>query len=308
MGPMPAVNEPTAPPPGFADVLRTAVEERGLGLDRLREHLEQRGVSISVATLSYWQTGRSRPERRSSLEALPHLEEVLGLPHGSLHEPLTVPAQRRRRRPVQDLEAVWPEESRTAVLSRLDTRWDAELDRVSVHDRLWVGPDGRQQSLVVRQVLRARTEGPDRCVVMHCQDDVAVGLPAIRALRGCTPGRTAEDAATGVVATELLFGRALRPGQTVVIEYETVPSDVGPHEPGYSRRLRLPATEYLLEVHFSADAVPACVEAVRSDGTAAALEPDPEHGVHLVVGPERAGSVPGSFGIRWAWDGCRSEA
>ena len=54
----------------FAGVLREAVRERGLSLERLRSELSGHGVRVSVATLSYWQTGRSRPERATSLAAI----------------------------------------------------------------------------------------------------------------------------------------------------------------------------------------------------------------------------------------------
>lgn len=290
-------------PSDFSYILRTAVERRGLGLERLRDHLEQRGVSISVATLSYWQSGRSRPERKSSLAALPHLEQVLGLPSGSLHTPLAAPVPRRRRSPVEGLDTLWPEASRARVLQQLDTRWDAELDRISVHDRLQIGPDRRQQSLVVRQVMRARVNGPDRRVVMHCHDDATAGLPEIRALRGCTVGRTASDIHGGVVAAELLFLRPLRRGQTVVTEYEVVTEGPGPCELAYTRRLRLPATDYLLEVQFDAAAVPERCEAVTGDGLLTELELDPAHGVHVVGDEQMAGSV----GIRWQWPGTATE-
>ncbi|UUZ58482.1 hypothetical protein [Nocardioides sp. B-3] len=68
----------------FADELRRAIDRRGLGLERIRDHLDQRGVSVSVATLSYWQSGRSLPGRKASIAAIPHLEEVLALDRGSL--------------------------------------------------------------------------------------------------------------------------------------------------------------------------------------------------------------------------------
>ncbi|UMP02011.1 hypothetical protein [Amycolatopsis sp. EV170708-02-1] len=45
----------------FPRALDRAITESGLGLDRIRHRLAQQGVRISVATLSYWRTGRSRP-------------------------------------------------------------------------------------------------------------------------------------------------------------------------------------------------------------------------------------------------------
>lgn len=45
---------------------------------------------VSVATLSYWQTGRSRPERATSLAAIGP-EQVLGVPRGHLRRPSRLP-------------------------------------------------------------------------------------------------------------------------------------------------------------------------------------------------------------------------
>ncbi|MGW5741466.1 XRE family transcriptional regulator, partial [Amycolatopsis sp. NPDC003861] len=68
----------------FDAALRAAIRARGLSLDRLREHLRTRGVSVTTATLSYWQSGRSRPRRRDSVHGLRQLEAVLEVPAGSL--------------------------------------------------------------------------------------------------------------------------------------------------------------------------------------------------------------------------------
>ncbi|WP_162599931.1 helix-turn-helix domain-containing protein [Nocardioides solisilvae] len=286
----------SAPAAGFADVLRDAIERRGLGLERIRDHLAQRGVSLSVATLSYWQSGRSRPERKSSLAALPHLERVLEVPPGTLHASLGVTHTRRRRAPVVDLDALWPGSRHERVLARLDATWDTELDRLSVHDRLVVGADRRQSSLVVRQVLRARGDGPDRRVVLHFHDDTAATPPRIRALRGCTLGRTASDAERGVVGSELLFLRPLLRGETVVLEYELASPDHGPLESAYGRKFRTPTTDYLLEVEFAARALPTSCSTMGEPDEQVPLALDPAHRVHLV------GSGLSTAGIAWSWD------
>jgi hypothetical protein len=80
----------------FAAALRAAIRARGLGLDRIRYRLRSRGVSISLATLSHWQSGRCRPERSESLLALAHIEEVLEVPPGSLIHLLGPPRSRTR--------------------------------------------------------------------------------------------------------------------------------------------------------------------------------------------------------------------
>lgn len=279
----------------FADTLRRAVEGRGLGLERIREHLEQRGVSVSVATLSYWQSGRSTPGRKSSIAALPQLEDVLGLEPGALR--LTLPQHRdrgRRCRPL-DLGVVWPEPPQARVLRRLDTSRDLELDRVSLHDVLVVDADRRLASMTVRQTLRACTDGPDRRVVLHCHDDADAALPEIRAVQGCRLGRVEHDP-SGVLGAELLFLEPLRRGQTVVLEHQLVARAAGPREREYTRRLRVPMRQYLLEVAFSAAAAPASCWAVVGEEERP-LDLDPDHRVHLVDTDGTAGRT----GIRWSW-------
>ena len=288
----------------FAATLRSAIEERGLGLERIKDRLDTRGVRISVATLSYWQSGRSQPERKSSLAALPHLEEVLDLERGALRRALAVPRERGRRCAVQDLATVWPEPPQTAVLRRLDTTWDAELERVSLHDVITMGPDRTQRSLQVREVLRARVDGPDRRVVLNRQDDPAAAPPEIRPRRGCLLGRMVLDDVAGVVGAELEFLQPLRRGQSVVVEYDVVTGPPHPREREFTRRLRLPMRQYLLEVRFDRDALPASCTRIAGTQEVARLELDPAYAVHLLDTDAEAGTT----GIRWRWPGDPSPA
>lgn len=281
----------------FADELRLAIDRRGLGLERIRDHLDQRGVSVSVATLSYWQSGRSLPGRKASIAAISHLEDVLALERGHLRRTLPLTRERPRRCVVRDLDDLWPDPGHAEVLHRLDTRWDAELDRVTLHDVLRLGADRRQHSLTVRQVMRARSDGPDRRVVMHCQDDISVGLPEFRAIQGCELGRVERSVEHGVAGAELLFHRPLARGETVVVEYEFVALDVGPLESEYTRRLRMPMREYLLQVEFHPDALPATAIAFTDDHESV-IDLDPSHRGHLA----HTDATPGTTGIRWTWD------
>lgn len=286
----------------FAEALRSAISRRGLSLERIQDHLGERGVSISVATLSYWQSGRSEPSRKASLAALPHLESVLGLSTGDLSDALPASRERPRRASVPALDVVWPEAPATAVLDRLDTRWDAELDRLTVHDVLRVGADRRQEVLAVRQAMRARCDGPDRRVVLHAQDDATAGLPELRAVRGCRLGRVERDVEAGIVGAELVFFHPLRRGETVIFEYELVSPTPGPAETEYTRRLRLPMREYLLVVEFHPAALPDSVVAV-SAGQKRPVHLDETHRAHLL----HADSTPGLTGIHWSWASAPAE-
>lgn len=280
----------------FAHTLRHAIDLRGLALERVRDHLAQRGVLVSVATLSYWQSGRSQPGRKASMAAIPHLEEVLALDPGTLLQTLPATRDRMRRTPARELDVLWPEPSRIDILGRLDTRWDADLDRVTLHDVLRIGPDRRQVGLTVRQLLRARVDGPDRRVVMHSQDDATAPLPTIEVVQGCRLGRVERSHQDGVVGAELVFFRPLRRGETVIVEYQLASPSPGPMDTEYVRRLRSPMREYLLEVEFDPDALPSSVLGF-TEQRQGPVELDPSHRCHLA----HTDATPGTTGITWSW-------
>ncbi|RZQ63330.1 transcriptional regulator [Amycolatopsis suaedae] len=80
----------------FAAALRAAIRARGLGLERIRYRLRAQGVPVSLATLSYWQSGRCQPERPGSIAALRCLEQLLEVPPGSLVRLLGPPRRAHR--------------------------------------------------------------------------------------------------------------------------------------------------------------------------------------------------------------------
>ncbi len=280
----------------FADTLGRAIDQRGLSLERIRAHLDERGAPVSVATLSYWRSGRSAPGRTSSLVTLRHLEHVLGLEDGALTSKLPATPGRARRQQLRELESLWVEEPPALVLGRLDTRWDAALDRVMLHDRLRIGADRRHVSLTVRQALRARTDGPDRRVVAHQQDDATGTLPRLEAVRGCRTGRVERDRDGGVIGVELLFGQPLRRGEIVIVEYELTWDGPGPADVAMTRRLRAPLRELLTEVEFDPEAPPQSVTAFTPERERA-VATDLDHRATVAY----TGSDTGTVGIRWSW-------
>jgi len=290
-----------SPDPGFADTLRAAVATRGLSLDRIRDHLARRGVTLSLATLSYWQTGRSRPERRTSLAAVGHLEDVLELVPGTLSE-LLEPPVRGSRREDGTISAFWPVPSVIDdVVGGVDTRWDSRLTRISQHDRVTVGPERGERSYVSRQVLRAEEDGPDRWVVILHLDEHDRPLPLIRPLHNCRLGRVVTRPADGLLVAELLFRAPLRKGQTVITEHELVNQAPYPLATNYQRKFRRPVHEYVLEVTFDAAALPrTCTRVVQeADGTRQTS------GVRLDEGNSVLGVAlkfgPGCYGFEWVW-------
>ena len=63
----------------FATLLDRALRSRRMTLAGLSRRLEGLGSPVSIAALSYWRSGQRRPERGTSLDALAHIEQILGL-------------------------------------------------------------------------------------------------------------------------------------------------------------------------------------------------------------------------------------
>ncbi|QNE23177.1 XRE family transcriptional regulator [Kribbella qitaiheensis] len=266
--------------------------------------MRAQGVSVSLATLSYWQSGRSRPERRESMTAVELLEGVLELPAGRLIASLGPPRRRGRwlsTVPVSpEVAAFWPRPDAVEdAVSEVDIRWDERLTRISQHDRVFVSADGGERSYHSRQVLRAEADGPDRWVVIMHLDEHDRPLPTIRPLRHCRLGRTVLRPADGLLVAELMFDRPLRKGETVITEHELENSAPYPPADNYERKFRLPVREFVLEICFDPARLPvSCVRYSRLDAAdeiAQQVEPSGSvHGVALNFGP-------GRYGFRWDW-------
>ncbi|MEU6409314.1 hypothetical protein [Microbispora sp. NPDC046933] len=248
----------------FERALRAAIRARGLSLDRLHSRLRERGVDVSLSSLSYWQRGRSRPERAASLAAVRELEGILSLPEYALIGLLGPPRPRGRR----------PE---TLIV-------------LSHHEQVVVGA-GRRHRVSARVVLRAAAPGVDRYVVAH--------PPGTRLLRTecCRPGRGGDDG-TGPL-TELIFPHPLAPGETHVVEYVTAVAAAD----RYDRRLRDPVEQHLVQVRFTGGRLPVrCFHTWSPDASApprdaGELRVDACGTAHLVD----TGARPGVRGIRWEW-------
>ncbi|MET9543751.1 helix-turn-helix transcriptional regulator [Streptomyces sp. NPDC006627] len=291
----------------FDEALRTAIRARGLSLDRLRARLAERGIQVSVASLSNWQRGRCRPERAPSLRAVRALEQILGLPRESLVTRLGPPRPRGRwARQVpgalsyRDLCPVPGSVGR--LLGQIEQTADGKLEWLGCHERFRVGPDHEERSVHTRLVFRARTDGVDRHVVVHHNE---LGrLPDVRHGAYCRTGRVRTDPDAGVTAVELLFERPLQRGETYVIEYGFGYREDGPPTDFYQRWFRFPAHAYLLQVQFDPAALPArCYRAWQPNVSTPAdhlteLRLSSRHNVHLADTLLR----PGIHGIRWEWD------
>ncbi len=286
----------------FAAALRMAIAARGLALERIRYRLSQRGYDLSVATLSYWQSGRSRPERATSLAALGTLEEILQVPRGSLAAKLPTSRQRDQRQNsgLPGGHADFVEDARILdhLAKQLGLTWTEGLRRVSAQDLVEIGADRTIVSHVVHELIQATEEGLDRIAVGFVEEDRAV-CPYVTALRNCRVGRAIEAPQESAYVGELLLERPLRQGESILVEYQV--SFIGQRSPAtwWARGCLEGQRQVHLQITFDRGAIPVAAEEVAIiDGV--------EQATPIIIAGTTLAALwmdvgPGAFGLRWTW-------
>ncbi|OXM45273.1 hypothetical protein [Amycolatopsis alba] len=287
----------------FSKALSRAIDHSGLGLGRVKERLARAGVSISTTTLSYWRTGRTRPERPESLRAVALLEELLGLPAKSLldllHRPEDdLPAFRR----LVGWDRLWdPREPVLSVLHSFESSDEPSLMLLSLHESLHIGTDRALTRQRVREVVRA-TDEPVQTRVVVLRGCAPGSPPRLSATRYCVPGRTEVLPDQALIVSELVSDRLLAPGETAIFEYEFEYTDGVPDD-RYDRRFRHSMPEHLLEIHFAPEAMPERCHSYRLDHASG-----PERDVTDVPLSTLSPAItftsavrPGIRGMSWTW-------
>lgn len=296
----------TSRPTPFAAALRTAVEASGLGLENIQQRLHERGVEVSIATLSYWQSGNRVPGRKSSQVVVAHLETLLGLPPRSLR--VLVPAPRPRGPIRQESAALVPQFAEREAVRRIAEKVQCAnsgrfLTRISQHDVVRIDAAHRLESIRIRIVARADVDGLTCIGVTQFFEDRTAGTPQITVHSGATISARYCDTEHRVLGTELHFARPLARGDTVVLDYEITAEGPGPRDTSYDASCARPIREYVVEVHFPTDHLPEWVEAYQRPN-----HPSLERRRHRVEVDElgHAHSVvldcaPGTTGIGWSY-------
>lgn len=292
----------------FDAALRTAIRSSRLSLERIQHRLHTCGTPVSITALSYWQSGRRRPERPDSLLALRELERVLSVPDGSLSALLGPPRPRgRTRQAVSDappLSSLWAEnESAEELLTKIDTTQDGQLTRLSHHDVVHVDRHGNLTKIGTRKLVRSEANGVDRCVIMFDGASTSDTDPVIRPIRSVRLGKVLTDHARDLVVAELLFDRALQRGDTLLFEYEIAdpPTPENEVEHSFARLFRLPVRQYVVELQFDPAHPPRHTESYVGDSTTQETEP-PKPLVVDRFGRTHAVTLDfgmGVFGVRW---------
>ena len=287
----------------FSVAFAAAVHAKGVTLSHLHRGLVELTTPVSVATLSYWRSGRSEPERRTSLDAVGVLEELLGLEPEELSDRLR-PARRlgpqAREAPV---EAIVVADVDAAAAGLAAVGFKTAHDEF-VDDRVFftfdLDDEGRARRLRVTMAWRAIVEGAARGALVHTTDGSNEAAPELVPLAGCQQGRVHHDRVHPVSVYELLTEAPLGLGETVVVEYEIrlngkprLDNDIGYYA---FRRIR----DFFLWVRFDPGCLPARVEDYEiTEGGEEVARPTGLTGAscHRLV----KNFGPGTAGIRWTW-------
>jgi hypothetical protein len=285
----------------FHLVLRTAIRERGLPLDRLRSRLAERGIRVGLASLSDWQHGRAWPRRPNSLRAIAVLEEILDLPRHALTG-LLATHHLTPFRPQQGVDEYHGPMSE--LLDALPGARDWNLEVITSEHLAHVDAHRRRSRITARRLARARRDDVDRVVVRYFgAPGCAIDRVRLVPIRNCEVGRLLRHPEGRVLAAELLFGQRLQAGETWVWEYELHDPTPSEAENDFAHAFRRPEGTSLMEVRFHPDALPAQVhDYFRADLYVAKhrlneLSPNAHHAVHVTA----SGMTSGVIGISWEW-------
>lgn len=284
------------PPPeeGFAAVLTRAIARRNLTLDRLSARLRALGTPVSIATLSYWQTGRSLPTRTRSRKAVEHLERILEVPPGHLID--AIPAQRVSEETAAGLV---PAIAELPEIRQHIAQQSQNWHRLLLHDVIGVGADRRAAYWATRMISRAEVDGLQGWTALFTSEDQQESL--IEAVSGLSVGETRYLPDAGVCYAEVQLPRPLRRGETVLTELRCSFGEGGEAVTSFGRAVRHVTGLLVMETRFDCP-LPRRMERSFEDPTSnnpTYTRPVPvEQGDPYCVITDAA---PGRHQLAWEW-------
>ena len=149
----------------FAAVLSEAIASANLSLTDIVNQLEQQGLTLSTASLSYWKTGKSLPTRKNSLPVLNAIETMCSLPSGTLVRAVKndVKTKRNRQIFVSETHPRLPDNTHAQVPKDSEDlesgiNWEYEAEREIITDSYHISADF--QSIQSEVMILARITNP----------------------------------------------------------------------------------------------------------------------------------------------------
>jgi hypothetical protein len=284
----------------FSQALSWALERRGWSLAGLRDRLAARGTPVSVATLSYWRSGRSQPERATSLDALAEVEDLLALRHGELSDRLGPSRRVPPSRVAQFAGRVDVQSMIEAALGEIGCSLPHPIAEESVQHLIELDAEGVPTTLSFRQVIRATSDHVTNMPTMIVAQEPSGGDATFTVVAGGHIGREVHHTQDGIFVAEVVFDRALDRGETAVVEIRIgLPGDLS-DDNFYEAYAVRRAGEVMVCVRFHPDKLPATVQRYQVvDSVTSAEDESPVRSTSHVYLAQDFG--PGALGIRWRW-------
>lgn len=285
----------------LAELLRDAINERGVTLSWLQAQLSARGNSVSLATLSYWRSGARRPEGAQSMAALEDLEHLLHLEPLALQS-LVGPSHRTGPLgPNQfPLDEETLERAVIAAFEAMDTPYPDLSREVTTQSVTEVGPDGAVVSTTTRSVVQGAVGTISGLPFLQLSPGVPTPAPKFRVSGGGRIGKLYSHPDQEVHGFLIELDHPLTAPETTLIEWsaELAPGSPVLHESGHA--LARTCRELLMWVRFHPDAIPDWCEAVEETADGQVVTPLPLEGRKSVHVARRAFG-PGTLQVRWGF-------
>ncbi|MFS0853564.1 hypothetical protein [Microbacterium sp. 179-I 3D4 NHS] len=270
-------------------------------LSWVQARLRARGNRVSLATLSYWRSGARRPEGAQSIAALVDIEELLGLPPGTLTGLL---GSSHRTGPLGPnlfpLEQHVIERSVRDAFAALGAEYPDTSRELTTHSVTDVDAHGNVCGTQIRSIVQSTIGTITAIPFLELTPGVRTPPPTFRVDSGGRRGALYSHPDGEVHGMLFELDAPLTAPQTAVVEWSvSYPEDYPPtRETGHAvaRQCR----ELLIWTRFHPDAVPDWLEE-RVDTphgmTAAPISLRGGTSVHLV----RRAFGPGALVLRWGY-------
>ncbi|MEL4359223.1 MULTISPECIES: hypothetical protein [unclassified Luteococcus] len=278
----------------FAERLSAAIAERRLSLARVQAKLEALDHHISVASLSYWSTGRSMPTRSRSYGIVQALEGILQVEDGHLTEAIVAGPQEYAMAAIMNRQ-----ELLTDLLQEHDLPNANMFEKDVISHSVTIDRDGCERSMVTRMVLRARNSGAQRWAIIvervGPRDIEASGdatAPLLRQIR----------IAPDLTALEFGLDHPLERGEALLAQHEIHFPAGNPPVDSSGFSLRAPLKTLSLRVEFLDQLPPRLFRTFQAPGADEPVRLEQSlliraRVAHCVIHD----ATPGTHAIGWEW-------
>ena len=279
----------------FAKTLENAIASQPLTLERISLRLRQAGFPVSVATLSYWQTGRSLPTRSRSRAALAELGHILGLEPGILESTLECHGLICPNTIIPNYADA------ELLLQNLNLHLKQNWTKVSMSDRLFLDENGCEVSTHTRVLLRAENDA-NACYPIILQQPGTPGCCGkVTKTHGMTVSKIQSLPEKNLTVVGGTLNKKVSRGELAAIEYIVDWDRTTTRSQSLERCILAPAHGLLLEATFAGKMPSKACWFYRENINGPDIETGDVVSLNQTLQTVILDARIGIWGIRWDW-------